>query len=62
MSIILRALHGVASEHDIGYAAGWRACADEATRIVALARAEKKEHAEWPRLNSSHNPPIKEPK
>lgn len=27
-----------------------------------MARAEKKEHAEWPRLNSSHNPPIKEPK
>lgn len=23
------------SEHDIGYAAGWRNCADEATRIVA---------------------------
>lgn len=31
----VEALHGVASEHDIGYAAGWRACADEATRIVA---------------------------
>lgn len=31
----VEALHGVASEHDIGYAAGWRACADEAARIVA---------------------------
>ena len=31
----VEALRGVASEHDIGYAAGWRACADEATRIVA---------------------------
>ena len=29
------ALRGGASEHDIGYAAGWRNCADEATRIVA---------------------------
>ena len=25
----------MASEHDIGYAAGWRNCADEAARIVA---------------------------
>ena len=31
----VEALHGVASEHDIGYAAGWRSCADEAARIVA---------------------------
>lgn len=31
----VEALRGVASEHDIGYAAGWRACADEAARIVA---------------------------
>ena len=29
------ALRGVASDHDIGYAAGWRSCADEAARIVA---------------------------
>lgn len=29
------ALHGVASEHDIGYAAGWRNCADNAAVIVA---------------------------
>lgn len=31
----IEALRGVSSEHDIGYAAGWRNCADEATRIVA---------------------------
>ena len=31
----VEALRGVASEHDIGYASGWRSCADEAARIVA---------------------------
>ena len=36
----------MASEHDIGYAAGWRSCADEAARIVAshIDRLEPGKH------------------
>lgn len=42
----VEALRGVASEHDIGYAAGWRSCADEAARIVAshIDRLEPGKH------------------